>query len=94
MSNRGSFYWRKTSGRPNFLWMFDYLTVGFVLLFILHMRSWTFWLAIGAMVFFSILAKFGFTIPLLLRRLGFVIGGRSRPARGWWHWDRIDSNND
>ncbi len=91
---RGSFYWRKTAARPTFLWMFDYTSVVFFLILVVHMRTWTFFLAISFMFFLTVLSKFGFTLGLLIRRLIYLFGGRTRPARGWWHWDRIRGDDN
>jgi intracellular multiplication protein IcmT len=54
------------------------------LFFLLHMRMWTFTVALVMTLFFSILARFGFTIPIFWRWLRSFIAGSRRFSRPWW----------
>lgn len=90
---RGSFFWRNTSLRPKFFWVADYTSSFAFVVFGLHMREWTFWLAVAITIILAIVAHFGFTLAVLIRRLAYLLGGSHRPARTWSHWDRLDSNN-
>lgn len=89
MQHSGSFYWRQTVRRPSFLWIFDFsASIGF-LVFALHMRDWTFYLALLLTLVLSIISHFGFTTSVLIRRAFFLLAGRSRPPRDWYHWERL-----
>lgn len=48
-------------------------------LWAVHMRWWTFYVAIGASVAFGVLAFFGLTIPVAFRMLRVLVCGPVRP---------------
>lgn len=75
--------WRD-SARPARLWIFDYRTSFPLLLFLFHITTWTFVLAIGVMGFFSIIAHFGFTISVFGRAVRSWFAGRRKMATPWW----------
>jgi intracellular multiplication protein IcmT len=80
--------WRNASRVPALLGIpcIAYLP-GFIWLF--HMRWWTFWTAVGVIVAFAILARFGWTFRMLWARiLHWLRGGRIR-ARPWWYRNRF-----
>lgn len=54
------------------------------LIFLLHIRIWTFIVAFVAMVFFSILNRYGFTPVVFLRWLRATVAGRRKIAIPWW----------
>ncbi|MBA5687232.1 IcmT/TraK family protein [Rugamonas apoptosis] len=61
---------------PIFLWLF-------------HMRWWTFWTALGFIVFFAVLSWFGLTFRVLwAKSLHLLRGGRVH-ARPWWYRNRF-----
>jgi len=54
------------------------------LLFLIHMRWWTFFICLFTTAFFGILNKFGFSPPVFLRWLKVFFGGKQRLVRSWW----------
>jgi intracellular multiplication protein IcmT len=54
------------------------------MLWLLHMKIWTFVVALVAMTFFSLLLRFGFTFFTFLRWARSVIAGRRKAAKPWW----------
>ncbi len=76
-------HWRDSS-RPAQFWIFDARATFPLVLFIFHIKMWTFVLAIIAMIFFALLNKYGFSIPVFWRWLRSTVAGKRREARPWW----------
>jgi intracellular multiplication protein IcmT len=76
-------HWRD-SGRSARFWIFDARAAFPLVVFLMHIRIWTFALAMLAWVFFSILNRYGFTIPVFFRWLRAAIAGRRKMSRPWW----------
>lgn len=55
-----------------------------MLLFLLHMRIWTLVLAVAAMMFFTLLNRYGFTPVVFFRYLRNLASGRRKISRPWW----------
>lgn len=55
-----------------------------LVLFLLHIRWWTFLLAIVSILFFAILERFKFTVPIFFRWARSTIAGPIRVARPSW----------
>jgi intracellular multiplication protein IcmT len=75
--------WRDSARYPKFF-IFDSRAVFPLLLWMLHIKLWTFIIAIIAMAFFSLLLRFGFTVTTFLRWLRTTIAGRRKAALPWW----------
>lgn len=78
-------YWRDSARTPRFFFVDAYAALPLVLL-LLHIRWWTFGLAVSATLFFGLLERFGFTIPVFMRWLRVFIGGQYKFARPWWRY--------
>ncbi len=78
-----STHWRDVARPPRFYFM-DAWSALPILLFLMHMRLWTFILSIVCMSFFIILEKFKFTVPVFFRWLRATLAGPLRSARPWW----------
>lgn len=76
-------HWRDSARNAKFFIVDAYAAVP-LLLFLLHIRLWTFGLAVLATAFFGILERFGFTVPIFLRWLRTFLGGSYKFARPWW----------
>jgi intracellular multiplication protein IcmT len=75
--------WRDSARYPKFF-IFDSRAVFPLFLWMLHIRWWTFILAIIATAFFSLLLRFGFSVATFFRWLRSMIAGRRRAALPWW----------
>ncbi len=82
MRNPETAHWRDSARTPKFFFMDAYSAIP-LLLFLLHIRLWTFGLACAVTAFFVLLNRFGFTVPVFLRWLRGYIAGRDRMARSW-----------
>jgi intracellular multiplication protein IcmT len=75
-------HWRDSARTPMFF-VLDAYSAFPLLAFTLHIRLWTFLLAIAACTFFAILNRFGFSVPVFLRWLRSFFAGNHRYVRSW-----------
>lgn len=76
-------YWRDSARAPRF-YMIDGKAAFPILLFLLHIRWWTFITAIIAVIFFSILERYGFHFKVFMRWARNMIAGNRKTANPWW----------
>ena len=76
---QGYSHWRNTA-RPARFFMLDARACLVVLLFLVHVRLWTFLLMMSVFLLLGILERFGMTIPVALRRIRLFFIGPYRPA--------------
>ena len=76
-------HWRDSAREPKFF-IFNAKAAFPLLLFLLHIRVWTFVLAILAWLFFSYLNYFGFTIIVFVRWVRAKLAGKRKIAVPWW----------
>lgn len=76
-------HWRDTA-RPTKFWIFDFRAAFPVLLWLLHIRLWTFVVAVVAIIGLSLLERFGFSVVVFLRWFRSALAGRRKVARPWW----------
>jgi len=76
-------HWRDSAREVKFFIVDSKAAFPFVI-FLLHMRMWTFWIALTMTLFFSVLARFGFTVPIFRRWIRSFIAGPRRFSRPWW----------
>ena len=50
----------------------------------MHMKLWTLFVAIGAMIFFTVLNYFGFSPVVFLRWFRALFAGRRKMSKPWW----------
>jgi len=75
--------WRDSARYPRFFFL-DSRAVFPLLAFLLHIRIWTFVVAVLFTLFFSTLMRFGLTLPIFWRLIRSFIGGRRKMSRPWW----------
>lgn len=83
MSKLDQAHWRDTARRVKFF-VWDGNAVFPMLIFLVHMRLWTFILAIVAMVFFTILNRYGFSPRVFMRWIRCRIAGPRKFVTPWW----------
>ncbi|MBN1684887.1 MAG: IcmT/TraK family protein [Gammaproteobacteria bacterium] len=76
-------YWRDSSRVPRFF-LVDAWAALPLLLFLLHIRMWTFITAIIATIFFATIERYGFSMLVFLRWLRNFLGGSRKKAIPWW----------
>ncbi len=78
-----STHWRDSARIPRFYFM-DAFAAFPLLLFLLHIKLYTFLIAIGFTLFFIVLEKFKFTVPVFFRWVRSTLAGPLRIAKPWW----------
>lgn len=76
-------HWRD-SARVVRLWVIDFRACFPLLIFILHIRIWTFIVAVVATIFFALLERAGFSLAVFLRFIRSFIAGPRKMAQPWW----------
>jgi len=61
---------------PIFLWLF-------------HIRWWTLYTAIGIIVLFGVLRRFGLTYTVIWHKFAHLLRGSRIYARPWWYRNRF-----
>jgi len=75
-------HWRDSARTPMFFFLDAYSAIP-LLLFLLHIRLWTFILACTLCAFFMLLNRFGFSVPVFFRLLRTFLAGNQRFSRSW-----------
>lgn len=78
-----SSHWRDSSRQARFFFV-DAIAAVPLLFVLMHIRLWTFMIALSVMVFFAILEKFKFTVPVFFRFTRSYLAGPTKAARPWW----------
>ena len=76
-------HWRD-SARPARFFFVDYRAAFPLLLFLLHIKVWTFIAAVVTMLFLALLERWGFTVTVFLRWLRSTLAGPHKVALPWW----------
>jgi intracellular multiplication protein IcmT len=79
----GAIHWRDSARSPRFF-LIDAKAAFPFLLFFLHIRLWSFIVALVAMCFFSLLERYGFTVTVFLRWARTILAGPHKVAMPWW----------
>jgi len=78
-----SAHWRDSARSVKFFFI-DGAASFPLLLLIVHIRLWTFVLAIAATLFFTLLNHYGFTVPVFFRWVRNLAAGNRRTVAPWW----------
>jgi len=76
-------HWRDSARRPRFF-MIDAFAAFPLLIFLLHIRLWTFLLALIIIIFLGILERFKFTLPVFFRFIRSFLAGPHRTTYPSW----------
>lgn len=76
-------FWRDSARTPRFFGM-DARAAFPLLFFLLHIKLWTFVLALFMTLFFAALERYGFSLDVFGRWLRSTIAGRRKAASPWW----------
>lgn len=83
-SVRPEAHWRDSARTPKFF-MIDYRAVFPLLLWIFYPTLITFIVCVVAMLAFTMLERFGYTLPIYLRYLrSSILAGKVKTAKPWW----------
>lgn len=76
-------HWRDSARSARFF-MVDAKAAFPLILFILHIKLWTFLFGIITMTFFAMLERFGFSMEIFGRVVRGFLAGPEKPAEPWW----------
>jgi intracellular multiplication protein IcmT len=76
-------HWRDSARTPRFFFI-DARAAFPLLLFLLHIRWWSFSLAVITMIFFGALERYGFSLIVFFRWLRSTLAGPRKVAIPWW----------
>ncbi len=81
-------HWRD-SVRPARFFIIDARSALPFLVFLMHIRWWTFWVFLAIAIFFAILERLGFTMAVFGRVLRSFLAGPRKLCRPWWRDDKL-----
>lgn len=76
-------HWRD-SARPAMFFGIDSRAAFPIFFWLMHLRLWTFILALVATAFFAVLNRYGFTPIVFGRWLRSTLAGRRKMSAPWW----------
>lgn len=76
-------HWRDSARTPRFF-IVDARAAFPIFLFLMHIQIWTGCLVIVSLVFFGVIEKFGYTVPVFLRALRLFFAGSIKTSQPWW----------
>ena len=76
-------HWRDAA-RSSRLFFFNSSAAFPLLIFLFHIRMWTFVVTIATMLFLTLIARYGFSITVFFRFLKSFLAGRRKIAIPWW----------
>jgi intracellular multiplication protein IcmT len=77
-------HWRDSARSARFF-MIDARATFAIILFLVHIKLWTGVVVIINSLFFAILERYGFTVPIFFRWLRVFFSGPIRFSRPWWY---------
>ncbi len=76
-------HWRDSAREARFLFI-DATAAIPLLIFLVHIRTWTFVVASLIIAFLTILKRFGFTVVVFMRIFRSFLAGSRKMAIPWW----------
>lgn len=76
-------HWRDSARNVRF-WIVDFRACFPLVIFLVHIRLWTFIFAITTTLFFAALERYGFTVAVFLRWFRAYLAGPRKIAQPWW----------
>lgn len=76
-------HWRD-SARPAKLFFIDAKAAFPLILFLVHIKLWTFIVAAVIMTFFTLISHYGYSVEVFLRILRSTLAGPRKMAIPWW----------
>ncbi len=80
--------WRMASISPKILGI-PCLAYCPIFIWLIHMRMWTLTLSILIIAFSGVLAKYGYTYSVFIRKISSFLRGKQISAKPWWVIERF-----
>jgi len=78
-------HWRDSARTVRFFFI-DYRATFPLMAFFLHIRLWTFLIALVATIFFALIERYGFSVNVFIRWLRSFIAGPRKIAQPKWKY--------
>lgn len=76
-------HWRDSARSAKFFFV-DAKAAFPLILFLVHIKLWTFIVALIIMTFFTLLSRYGFSVEVFLRIFRSTLAGPRKMAIPWW----------
>lgn len=76
-------HWRDSALQAKFFFV-DAKAAFPLILFLMHIKLWTFIVAVIVMGFFALLSRYGYSVEVFLRILKATLAGPRKMAIPWW----------
>ena len=76
-------HWRDSARSARFLFI-DAKAAFPIFIFLMHIRWWTFFLALSFMMFFTMINRFGYSLEVFGRMFRGFLSGPRKIAIPWW----------
>jgi intracellular multiplication protein IcmT len=76
-------HWRD-SARPARFFFIDAKAAFPAIVFLIHIRMWTFIIAMIVMTFFTVLNRYGYSVDVFFRIFKSILAGPRKMAIPWW----------
>lgn len=76
-------HWRDSARGVRFFFI-DFRAAFPLLVWLFHIKTWTFVFAIVATCFFTLIERWGFSVAVFLRWIRSFIAGPRKIAQPWW----------
>lgn len=80
---RSTAHWRDSARQAQFF-IIDANASFPLLFFLVHMKLWTFMIALVVITFFTVVARFGFSVTVFFRWFRLTLAGPRKYAIPWW----------
>jgi len=87
-ARRISAHWRDSGRIPRFF-IVDARSFYPLILFLMHVRLWTFMVALIVALFFGLIEHYGYSMTVFLRMLRTFFAGKVKVVRPWWRQERF-----
>jgi intracellular multiplication protein IcmT len=82
-------HWRDSARIPRFF-VIDGRAAFPMLIFLVHMRWWTFYATFGVTAFFGLVEHYGYTVTVFLRLFRTALAGKVKQVKPWWREERMN----
>ncbi|MFN7097485.1 MAG: IcmT/TraK family protein [Gammaproteobacteria bacterium] len=80
-------HWRDSGRIPRFFGI-DARSTFPLLLFLMHIKVWTFIVAVVATIVFGLIERYGFSAIVFVRIIRSLLAGRRKLVKPWWREDK------
>jgi intracellular multiplication protein IcmT len=76
-------HWRDSGRLPRFF-IIDARSAFPLLLFLIHIKWWTFFVALAITLFFAVIEHYGLSTTVFFRSVRTILAGKVKTSKPWW----------